>query len=178
MNINKNIEAFFNSEKFRSIYNRIKKDKKTLLIILMALLGIFFISLSEIKEYGINDNEYNEEIEEINFDDAEKRLKNIIKCIKGVGDVETYITYDCKYETVYAVNSDVKTDEKQVQSKSEYIITDEDTGLILKMIYPKIRGVAIVCQGGDDPVIKEKIYSVVSALFDISTNKISVADME
>ena len=179
MNIPGRIEEFLKSDKVRALAEKIRRDKKNLLIILLCFVGIFMIAVSEadaddIKEEADTDAQYGE----LDFKNAEKKLKELIECINGAGDVKVYITYESHYETVYAADSDVKTEKDQVHSKKEYILTDEDTGLVLKKIYPRVRGVAVICQGGNDPVIKEKIYSVVSALFDISTNKISVADME
>ena len=46
---------------------------------------------------------------------------------------------------------------------------------MIKEIYPEIRGIAVVCDGGNNPVIKEQLVSILSALFGINTNRISVA---
>ena len=64
--------------------------------------------------------------------------------------------------------------------ENKYVIIDNDKGeggMQLKIISPKIRGVAVLCKGGDNPIVKEQIITAISALFDISTNKISVATM-
>lgn len=178
MNFMNKITDKIQSESIRNIVGKIKSDKKALIIMFAAIVGLFLISGSEFYENESKDiNESSSEL--INDSEiAEKRLSEIIGRINGAGDVKVYITYDCEFESVFASNSDVKVKGDETQSKNEYIITDDDTGLVLKRIYPKVRGVAVVCKGADDPVIKEKIYSMVSALFDISTNKISVADME
>ena len=62
----------------------------------------------------------------------------------------------------------------------EYKIIDgnnNEEGLPLKVILPEIKGIAIVCTGGENPVVKEQIISSLSALFNISSNRISVAVM-
>ena len=62
--------------------------------------------------------------------------------------------------------------------EEKYIIVDTsqgESGLAIKIIYPKIRGVAVVCSGGDDPIVNSRIKSLVSALFDIGSNRISIA---
>jgi len=46
------------------------------------------------------------------------------------------------------------------------ITTDEEDG--------KIQGAAVVCRGGNDPQIKIKIISLISALYDIPSNKVYV----
>ena len=44
----------------------------------------------------------------------------------------------------------------------------------IKSVYPEIKGVAVVCEGASDPVVREQIVSVITALFDISSKNISV----
>ena len=47
--------------------------------------------------------------------------------------------------------------------------------MLLKVIEPNIRGVAIVCDGGENAAVRENIINAVSAVLDIKTNKISVS---
>ncbi len=177
MNISEGFSKYIRSGKLVDIYNRFKKDKKAFIALLAAAIGLLMIFFSEAEDVN-TENESSEESCLSDTEDIESSLRSIVGCIKGVGDVEVLVTYDSTFEYVYAENTESKSDKDQLQSRSEYILTDGDSGLILKKVYPKIRGVAIICQGGDNPIITEKIYSIVSALFDISTNNISVADME
>ena len=39
---------------------------------------------------------------------------------------------------------------------------------------PEIRGVIVVCDGGDNIIIREKVISAVSGAFGISTTRVSV----
>ena len=178
LNISKIAESFIKSDRIKKILEKLREDKKVLLILLLSLLGVVLIAFSEFDTDSSAASEVDAQLSGGDSECAESKLENIIKKINGVGDVAVYITYDCEYETVYAVNSEKRTDNDSEDTKTEYIITDKDTGLVLKTVYPKVRGVAVICQGGNDPVVKEKIYSIVSALFEISSNKISVADME
>ncbi len=41
---------------------------------------------------------------------------------------------------------------------------------------PKIRGVLVVCDGGGDPVTKEKITQAVAGVLNISSGKVFVTD--
>ena len=43
---------------------------------------------------------------------------------------------------------------------------------------PQIEGVAVVAQGGDSAVVKEKITGIIKALFGIEINKIAVGKMK
>ena len=87
------------------------------------------------------------------------------------------ITYESGEESVFASDKEESFRNGEQKIKNDYIIVDGEkgeTGLKIKSIYPEIKGVAVVCSGASDPVIKERIVSVVSALFDISTKNISI----
>ena len=67
-----------------------------------------------------------------------------------------------------------------MSNQSDYVIInadDNDKGLLLKTIEPKIRGVAIVCDGGNNELVQQQIYSAVSAVLNISTSKISISKL-
>ena len=49
-----------------------------------------------------------------------------------------------------------------------------DDKTLAKIIEPKIRGVAVACSGGDDPVVVEKITKMLSTILSVSTSSISV----
>ena len=46
-----------------------------------------------------------------------------------------------------------------------------------KEIAPKIRGVLIVCEGGDDPVVAARISDAVTKALDISTAKVCIVKL-
>ena len=71
-------------------------------------------------------------------------------------------------------NSDDSTIEK------DYVIIENennDVGLLIKTIEPKIRGVAVSCEGGDNVKVQEQIYSTIEALLDINMSSISISKL-
>lgn len=177
MNLSDKLSKLLNNENIGTFLEKLRKDKKTIFIILIGFLGMVLILFSP------NDSEKKKAVDQVetvnyNSDNIQDEVEAMIESIKGAGKTKVYITYESDSEHVYAMNIDEKSDGSDLHYKSEYIITDDENGLILKVIYPKVRGVAVICEGGGDPLVKEKIYSVISALFDISTNKISVTDMK
>ena len=45
-------------------------------------------------------------------------------------------------------------------------------------IYPEIRGVLVVAQGGDDPALVQQIQEAAMALFHVEAHKIKVLKMK
>ena len=73
----------------------------------------------------------------------------MISKIQGAGKTEVLLTMENSVEYVYLDNSTTKT----------------------KEIEPLIRGVLVVCEGGDDPVVGERVTDAVTKALDISTAK-------
>jgi len=59
-----------------------------------------------------------------------------------------------------------------MESGSEYVYQG---GNRVRIVTPTIRGVAVICTGGDNPLIQQKIINMLSALFNLPTNRIFVS---
>lgn len=167
-----------NREKLTEFIVKLKKDKKTALIIFTAILGMLLILFSGTpaeKTKKASESKTEEMIE------WEEKLQKLLSSVEGAGRVRVMITYETSDEEVFAYNKDESFRENEEKFSSDYILVENngsETGLKLKTVYPEVKGVAVVCDGADDPVTKEQIISVISALFDISTKNISVVSAE
>ena len=93
----------------------------------------------------------------------------------GISDVSVIITAESCAETIYAQNG--RYDGGSLTEK-EYVIIDKgdhDEPITVKLVFPKIRGVAVVCYGGSNPINREKITNLISSLFDIAKNQVYVS---
>ena len=170
-----------NTEGFKQVFIRLKNDRKSSIIIFIGLVGMLMIMFSG----ADNDKKAESNISDSQIILSESKLadevENFIENIEGAGKTKVILTFETYEETVYAEDKDENFSsggDKDINS--EYVIIDNgdtEDGLKLKVISPKIRGVAVICQGGNNPIVKSQIISALSALFDISTNKISVAVM-
>lgn len=162
-----------------------KLNRKTLIILLVGLLSIFIIFVSEM---DFNKKDDDAEIINYNTDDyclmLEQKIESFIESIDGAGDAKVVITLSETTEYIYA------TDDKEIKKGNEngedwtiennHVIiknSNENSGLLIKTIEPKIRGIAIACTGGDDIRVQEQIFSAVSALLNISTSEISISKL-
>jgi len=89
------------------------------------------------------------------------------------------LTYETAGEKIFAKDREAENSaDNKRRTSDKYIIVDGDkgeNGLIVKEIYPEIRGIAVVCTGGDNPQVRREISVLLSALFDIGSNRISIA---
>ena len=108
----------------------------------------------------------------------EQELRDVISAMDGVGACEVMITLNETNENVYAQNSSEKTEENKSEYESEYVIHNGENGddpILIKQYFPQVKGVVVVCEGGDDIRVKENIVNSVTALFNFSSNRISVS---
>lgn len=105
-------------------------------------------------------------------------LEDILSGIQGVGKVRVLLTEAQGSRTVYVQDESASQDSLKTDA---VIITDSSrtqTGLISQVLPPVYLGAVVVCQGGDDPVVK---LSVVEALCDatgLTADKITVLKMK
>lgn len=100
--------------------------------------------------------------------ELEKRIAELCKSVKGVSNVTVAVSLEGGFEYVYAKDLDGKI--VTVGSGSSA------SGIILKKETPKIAGVGIVCSGGGDENVKNRLISLVSAAYGVGTNRIFVTE--
>lgn len=156
-------------------------------MLILGIIGVVLIIISEFVTEKPKSQE-KEQVQSSFFDyesDIENRLGDIISQINGAGRVKVMVTLKSGEEKKYAYNEtfQAKNDENSSDSKTEneYVVIDGEKGdecVLLKTEFPEIQGVIVVCDGGDNSVIKNEITNAVSALLNISTNNISVIKMK
>ena len=145
------------------------KNKQSWIIILgiagaiLLLLGSF--NTTEKKDQSTIDFLYDE------YEKAlENKLEEFCSYIDGIDNVKVFVSLDASEEMVYAQNSSVSA----AQSTYEYLLFGADSALPVYEIMPKIRGVAIACDGGNNAYTQKIITELISSALGIPTNKIKV----
>lgn len=101
----------------------------------------------------------------------ERRVSELLNRMDGISEVSVIITADSCAEIIYAQNG--KYQDGYLTEK-EYVLSDGEEPIRVKLVYPKLRGIAVVCRGGANPVNQEKIMKLLSSLFDLPSNKVYV----
>ena len=142
------------------------KDKATKLfesnnirkiIIIAGIIGVLLIFLSSYIDIGAaaekkEDGEFSVTTYST---EIQSDLEGIISKIEGAGKTYVLLTIENSVEYVYLEDSSTKT----------------------KEIEPLIRGVLVVCQGGNDPTVVESVTNAVTKALDISTAKVCIAKL-
>ncbi len=156
------------------MFKKLLKNKNTLFMILAVSVGILLIVFGSLNgtdastSGGENTSLYPGDELKSYTELLEKRVKEHIDRIDGVSNVSVMLTIDSSNEKIYASNGQGK----------DYVIIKDSSGnekpIMLQEINASIRGIAVVCDFGGSDLKRQQIIEMLSALFNIGTNKISV----
>lgn len=125
----------------------------------------------------------------------EKELESILSSVDGAGKVRVMITLkntstkEVLMEEPYSESNVTEHDgdggsrDTNEKSQDYHVIYKESSDgtmipFVVSEISPQVEGVAVVAEGGDSAVVKEKITGIIKALFGIEINKIAVGKMK
>ena len=167
-----------------------KLSKKLMLAVALLISGVVFLLLSEI---GTEEKKEGAEYASVSLTQSvqnyaeilENRLVSIISSIDGAGATKVMVTLESGSEDVYLHNFDYGENvdpegKNSMERKDDYVIVEGQSGeqgIIVRVSEPRVRGVAVVCEGGGSDIVREQIISAVTALLDISSARVSVAKM-
>lgn len=167
--------------------NKIKNPK---FLIILGISGIFLIFLSGFIG-GDSKSENKKTNEQFSVEEYRRGLEedicDIVKSITGSKKVTVIITLESsmsyKYADTIEDSSQDKTENDTVsrsqESKQNYITVKTADGgeqaLLVTTKMPEVRGVAIVCEGGDNEYISEKIQNTVTAALNITSKRVYIA---
>ena len=168
------------------------KGKKGLNIIFaVGLIGVLLIGLSSI----LHDNKKGKPAEakasktaEQFIAETEQKLTEIVSSIEGAGTSRVMVTLENGVEFVYAVEQDTNTDRQEDSGRvlerddrqESIIVVDTENGrqgLLVTEIQPTVKGVVVVCQGGDQPLVQERIINTITTALNISSKRVCVTKL-
>ncbi len=183
-------------------FKKIKEDKKLLAILSIGLIGMILLLMTEFTSKDKNkkqqvktaDNSTQYTYEQNYKNSVQNDLQKIISSIDGAGKTTVMVTLDSGSKSVYAIDEKISNNDDSLEKENEYkkssqnskntehiIIKDssnkDEKGLIVEVIQPQIRGVAIVCEGADSAVVRQNITDTVTAVLNISSTRVCITKM-
>ena len=165
-------------------------------VLFLGILGMLLIGLSEC---GGTDAKKSDalptsvESTDLTARELERQLLRVLEQMEGVGHVELFITMEGTGESVYAIeeketadNESIYSDDgtlKSIQnsrsSEQNYLLVENQEGrqqaLLISRSEPQVKGVIIICDGADQPVIREAVTEAVKTALHITSNRVYVA---
>lgn len=169
-----------------------KGGKWTKYIFVIGIIGILLILLSTF--IPKNETPTSDETTQIDTEtytkNLEEKIQTLVSKIDGVGNVDVMITLENGVEYVYANSEKKSTDNTQdytsgSPSKStdknsaeqDVVMVDGSDGkeaLVVTKKEPTVKGVVVVCDGGDNLKVVQNITDAVTTALNITSNRVSV----
>lgn len=169
------------------IKNYLQKLKNPRVLVIIGAVGIALIFLSSIGGDSGQTLDYEDFSVEEYKESLEEDIERLVESISGSGKVTVVITLESGINYQYADITE-QADESKSESdknsqknelKQNYITVKNADGsekaLLVSKQMPEIRGVAIVCRGGDNAALKEKIQNAVISALNITSKRVYIA---
>ena len=175
-------------DKIRAFFTGLS-DKKSRLLLFLGIGGMFLILLSSLipdkeEPASVSEN-ISQQSAAAYAETLSEQLTSFIGAIEGAGETRVLVTLENNGESRYlrAENID-QTKEVEGTGKEnraeEYVLVDDENGrsaVLISFNEPEIRGVAVICEGGDIPAVQARVTDIVTALLHISSARVSVSKM-
>ena len=171
----------------------IKKIKKEQLL-MGALFGILcLVIMLPVPEKEKTEKKIAEDVqqEKILTETTERKLKEILQTISGVGEVEVFITYADHGKLIVEKDESVSENLIQemdgsggtrttttVQSDRQTVYGTNEVPYVVQELSPVVEGVLVVAEGAGNVSVKKQIQETMEALFGLYAHKISIMKME
>lgn len=125
-------------------------------------------------------------------EETEKRLMAIIGDIDGAGRCRVMVTLENGVEYVYATEERNNSDRSENLREGDTLLTERDDsessvivvetedgrdGLLVTELQPTVRGVVVVCEGGDDEAVRTRIEKAVTVALNISPKRVCITKL-
>lgn len=149
------------------------KDKKILILIVLAfVIGITLLLFGSVASDEKNSAEEAKQNDSLSYSSVlEEKIEDFLSTVAGIDSVKVFVTVDGGNEVELA-----KIEEADGYT-SDYLVIDkgsEEEAPIIREVYPRIRGVAVSCTGGNISTVQKNITDLLSAGLGISANNIMV----
>lgn len=170
----------------KTFIERLLKNKD--LLIFLGVCGVLLIIISSnfsTPSKKVNQPDENQLLNQYE-ESVQQKLEMILREIDPTKNVSVMITFDDCYE--YVVATEVKKNTRNEKQKEDREYTEEEVDnkvvivqegseskpFVIKKIYPKVRGVAIVSEGAKDKKVYIGLVKAASTVLGITPDKVEV----
>ena len=162
-----------------------RKDKRMMrAVVIFGAAGLLLIMLSPVFSGGKHSGSSAKtpELTSVSGEEycagLQQRLEAFLGNIEGAGSVRVFLKAGSEQRYVYATEGRQSRSDTKCEEEEKYVLIGGNSGksaLIETVETPVIEGAVILCSGGGDPAVQERIYRAASAALGISTARIYVA---
>lgn len=160
-------------------------------IVILGIIGLILIAVSGFFKPHSKPTVNASASVETRQQKLQQSLESIISGVEGAGKAKVLVTFENSAETVYATEE--KKNKEACEDKSEngvtrkkesddcekkYITVKDSQGtehaLAVTEIEPKVKGVIVICSGGENPIVKQRIAEAVTTALNIPSKRVCI----
>ena len=170
-------------DKFKSLYERIKKVKHIEIYLAVGLAVIVAIVYFACVNNKKIDNTQSSKLDNFNTDFStsseytaylENKLESVITKVRGTGDVDVAVTLEKGFEYVYVTEEETRTTSNGTIITSKSVVMVNGQPVIQEEIYPVIKGIVVIASGADDVNVRMNILSIIQTVIEVDNSKINI----
>ena len=173
----------------------LQSDKGVRILLVCGIAGMILIFLSGLggkSRESPAPKAANEETATAYETNLEQRLASLVGSIEGCGRTQVLVTVEGGGRSIYANEQKNETVTEQESGsagrertnelyENEYVLIKNADGsesaLVAARLQPEIKGVAVLCDGGEDTVVQQRIIDAVTTVLNISSSCVCVTKM-
>lgn len=163
------------------------------ILLVLGIVGLCLIFLSELLAAPAAEEtilQSQSEENEVYITNMEEKLSRLVENVSGAGKCHVMITLEQGVQYVYASESKKVVDETQshdgtdsskIQQKDNSersIVLLEENGVSRALVEtskePQVKGVVVVCDGGNSSIVQERITQLLTTVLGIGSNQVCV----
>ena len=162
------------TERFGGFFSRLGNGRWRRFVIIAGIAAIALLFLSTVIPAGgaQQPQDSSAEVER----ELEQRLTDIISQIDGVTSPQVMVTLDRTSERVFAEEVKSSSSGDSLSSENSPALTGSKDALEKSVILPKVRGVAVVCGGAENMLVREKVVNTAARVLDIGVSQVYVTN--
>lgn len=149
--------------------------KKYRYILLVILCGIFLMAYPSRSD--AEDIAEQPEVPLQKQETLQTELETLLSQVEGAGKVHVLLTQAEGALTLYQTDEDVSTGPDTSDITRKTVIVAQ-TGLIRQINPPVYLGAVVICQGGNDPVVRLAVVDAVADATGLTSDRITVLKMK
>ncbi|MFT8889347.1 MAG: stage III sporulation protein AG [Ethanoligenens sp.] len=181
---------------FKKTKGALLSAKGSSILLLVGMGGVLLIFLSQFWSTPSSKQTANTSTAKITTVDYAKQLegnlRGIIGNIQGVGRVQVLVTLESGVQYVYEQNQkstnnrttasgDNAQTQENTNTEQDTVLADNGNGaqqpLIKTEMQPPVKGVVVVCDGGNDPTVQDEVLQTVMTALNLQATSISISPM-
>lgn len=176
-------------EKIRQFFKKeASQNKITVYLCLLGAIGLLLVFLSDgVFDFSSRKTD-NKRIDPMLSSEQEimleKRLEAILSQIDGAGKTRVMLTFEGSEQFFYLTDTVERfsKNEQETETETEKKIAiaeknSQEEPVLYQIQESEIRGVTVVCEGGNNAEVREKIISAVCAVLRVPSHCVCVAKM-